>query len=1125
MTTETGAIDDRDARNLLRDMLREAAELEHCLLNSYLYAACTIKSLPQEFEEGAVGKNRRRALQHERSRAWKQSLLLVAHEEMLHLHYVQCMLRALGDRPHFGLPARNKVGNWIIPNWRAQAGDIEQRNGVEVPVDRLTIGSIRRFVLFESTDSLQDENPFGTTATELFSRLYKFELELHLESALFAVTDETRRNELKKQLEHIYNEITPFEADERLKALEAVQRTTLPPLEDLRFQSITDFYKRGILPLYEQAFDFGWVKYAGLNLTNEQLNPLYAAEGFLPIGPISRSNRFARFSQQNISSPLKHYKNVRDIVDEIVDEGEGFAQFRPRAEALLEKIRETSARTYLEALIKNKKDRAATPGWLYDGEQLRQSHLYRFAMVMVELDRERELARLSGTTFEPAREPLSVAGNAALKKLVAELPSQFNACYLVMVAWLSRMYEIQDWAADTSRRMAIEMLASWPLMSLAIRPLLELASFFGIDSRQLFRTESESLPYLPIDAHQLLQVYSGPDRNEKTNERMDYLGMRVLTAVAAWAREQRDFVLPTSIEAGSKETILTRLRALAQLDEFEKQFPYRVHGGYSDRMPDQTYQQRYPDASDFAENPAQIVPGAAPQPPLFQNSLVLRVRFSGCGLVQLSTDPDPPTDESGCTGTHMLHAADGDRRLDRALVWQPFNSEHIILRDPRDKLPPVGVNATEVALLITDGEANAGYFPVQVMQSTGAVQTSGVQQDLSVTGFFELLSLKPEDILDAGRQIRVFLQEKDGVKPFLNGLNHLVWQDGEPIDPFIFSLFADSAPEKSDLLFGREIFNKGLALLEMSPIQRLLSARGPCGFDSDLSHIPNWAMTARLKEVLATPGFPISYLKSRAAALADELGKLLANGEMSQACIDKIVSFAERMLLVSTPRGTTVAWLAVLLHYGHTLSGKFTEAPGANPILSAISSRSGLRLDLTKEEDRNLPNSRWLVKYTKGIMDTDALTDVVYGELYIPLSVGSPTQNEAVKLGRDWAFPREMESAIEQYALQFARPFWSAYQVNGNRRTLTFDDGTSLVETLLEGSRPSSYSYSISGFPNLIKSTASFSLVRDDEAIKLAWSVSFVAGTSDAALRMLRFIGLSSQQIGIAFTEHFTPAS
>lgn len=33
------------------------------------------------------------------------------------------------------------------------------------------------------------------------------------------------------------------------------------------------------------------------------------------------------------------------------------------------------------------------------------------------------------------------------------------------------------------------------------------------------------------------------------------------------------------------------------------------------------------------------------QPPLYEDSLVLRLRFAGYNTVQLATDPDPPVDE------------------------------------------------------------------------------------------------------------------------------------------------------------------------------------------------------------------------------------------------------------------------------------------------------------------------------------------------------------------------------------------------------------------------------------------------------------------------------------------------
>src|SRR5688572_28893071 len=105
------------SRQLLVEMLQEASQLEHSLLNTYLLAACSLKSTPQEF--GSIGgkPNNRRAIHFEKARIWKQTILKVASEEMLHLHYVQCLLRALGEPPHFELPNRAENGNWVIPNW------------------------------------------------------------------------------------------------------------------------------------------------------------------------------------------------------------------------------------------------------------------------------------------------------------------------------------------------------------------------------------------------------------------------------------------------------------------------------------------------------------------------------------------------------------------------------------------------------------------------------------------------------------------------------------------------------------------------------------------------------------------------------------------------------------------------------------------------------------------------------------------------------------------------------------------------------------------------------------------------------------------------------------------------
>jgi hypothetical protein len=45
-----------EGRRVLVDLLHEAAELEHCLLDAYLYAACSLKSTPQELEEARTAE-------------------------------------------------------------------------------------------------------------------------------------------------------------------------------------------------------------------------------------------------------------------------------------------------------------------------------------------------------------------------------------------------------------------------------------------------------------------------------------------------------------------------------------------------------------------------------------------------------------------------------------------------------------------------------------------------------------------------------------------------------------------------------------------------------------------------------------------------------------------------------------------------------------------------------------------------------------------------------------------------------------------------------------------------------------------------------------------------------------
>jgi hypothetical protein len=82
-------------REHLIHLLTEAAELEHNILCSYLYAAFSLKS---GIEEGLSEREATAVAQ------WKRVILNVAVEEMGHLAIVNNLLIAIGGAPHFDRP-------------------------------------------------------------------------------------------------------------------------------------------------------------------------------------------------------------------------------------------------------------------------------------------------------------------------------------------------------------------------------------------------------------------------------------------------------------------------------------------------------------------------------------------------------------------------------------------------------------------------------------------------------------------------------------------------------------------------------------------------------------------------------------------------------------------------------------------------------------------------------------------------------------------------------------------------------------------------------------------------------------------------------------------------------------
>jgi CDGSH-type Zn-finger protein/uncharacterized Fe-S cluster protein YjdI len=80
-------------RDQLVAMLCEAAEVEHCLMCTYLYGAFSLK---QRADEGLT------AAELEAVRRWRATVIDIAIDEMLHLALVNNLLISLGATPHYG---------------------------------------------------------------------------------------------------------------------------------------------------------------------------------------------------------------------------------------------------------------------------------------------------------------------------------------------------------------------------------------------------------------------------------------------------------------------------------------------------------------------------------------------------------------------------------------------------------------------------------------------------------------------------------------------------------------------------------------------------------------------------------------------------------------------------------------------------------------------------------------------------------------------------------------------------------------------------------------------------------------------------------------------------------------
>lgn len=123
-------------RTELLRLLCEAAELEHGIACSYLYAGFSLK---REISEGGMSWE-----EQQKVRRWAAQIYFVASQEMLHLSLVWNLTTAIGGTPYYGRPNFPQDGRYYPMN-------------VPIALEPFGRHSLRRFILYEHPQNVARE--------------------------------------------------------------------------------------------------------------------------------------------------------------------------------------------------------------------------------------------------------------------------------------------------------------------------------------------------------------------------------------------------------------------------------------------------------------------------------------------------------------------------------------------------------------------------------------------------------------------------------------------------------------------------------------------------------------------------------------------------------------------------------------------------------------------------------------------------------------------------------------------------------------------------------------------------------------------------------------------------------
>ena len=201
------------SRSDLLKLLCEAAELEHGIACSYLYAGFSLK---RDISEGGMTWE-----EQQKVRRWAAQIYFVASQEMLHLALVWNLTTAIGGSPYYLRPNFPQDSKYYPLNAR-------------LALEPFGLTSLRRFILYERPQNLSPERDLKTLLT--FAGEDTQEIEFGSIGELYALIESGFRNlnekdlfigsptqQMNKDLIH-FQEIVPV--IDRASAIKAIETIT-----------------------------------------------------------------------------------------------------------------------------------------------------------------------------------------------------------------------------------------------------------------------------------------------------------------------------------------------------------------------------------------------------------------------------------------------------------------------------------------------------------------------------------------------------------------------------------------------------------------------------------------------------------------------------------------------------------------------------------------------------------------------------------------------------------------------------------------------------------------------------------------------------------------------------------